>query len=187
MADNIWNLGSTVSTPAPAGEDIVIEVDGNAVSPDGGVFETADGGVTVDLSHEVDDKPTAHFDNLAMQMDSNQLSRIAGELVDAISTDDDSRAEWLSTRAKGLDLLGLKLEDAKGDVGSTSAPVEGMSVVRHPILLEAVLTAWANARAELLPASGPVKVVDTGQRSPRRRHSCRLLGERFQLLPNCKS
>jgi hypothetical protein len=39
MADNIWNLGSTVSTPAPAGEDIVIEVDGNAVSPDGGVFE----------------------------------------------------------------------------------------------------------------------------------------------------
>ena len=41
-----------------------------------------------------------------------------------------------------------------------------MSVVRHPILLEAVLMAWANARAELLPASGPVKVVDTGQRSP---------------------
>jgi hypothetical protein len=166
MADNIWNLGSTVSTPAPAGEDIVIEVDGNTVSPDGGVFETADGGVTVDLSPEVDDKPTAHFDNLALKMDSNQLSRIAGELVDAISTDDDSRAEWLSTRAKGLDLLGLKLEDAKGDVGSTSAPVEGMSVVRHPILLEAVLSAWANARAELLPASGPVKVVDTGQRSP---------------------
>jgi hypothetical protein len=166
MADNIWNLGSTVSTPAPAGEDIVIEVDGNAVSPDGGVFETADGGVTVDLSHEVDDKPTAHFDNLAMKMDSNELSRIAGELTEAIDTDDQSRAEWLSTRAKGLDLLGLKLEDAKGDVGSTSAPVEGMSVVRHPILLEAVLTAWANARAELLPASGPVKVVDTGQRSP---------------------
>ena len=51
-------------------------------------------------------------------------------------------------------------------VGSTSAPVEGMSVVRHPLLLESVLMAWANARAELLPADGPVKVKDVGQRSP---------------------
>ena len=55
-------------------------------------------------------------------------------------------------RAKGMDLLALKLEDPKGDVGQTSAPVEGMSTVRHPLLLEAVLTAWSNARGELLPA-----------------------------------
>ena len=41
-----------------------------------------------------------------------------------------------------------------------------MSVVRHPLLLESVLMAWANARAELLPADGPVKVKDVGQRSP---------------------
>ena len=73
MADNLWNLGSTPGTPAPAGEDIVIEIEGNAVSPDGGVTERADGGVTVDLSPEADDKPTAHFDNLALKMDSNNL------------------------------------------------------------------------------------------------------------------
>jgi hypothetical protein len=38
------------------------------------------------------------------------------------------------------------------------APVEGMSKVRAPILLEAVLRFQANARGELLPTDGPVKV-----------------------------
>ena len=38
------------------------------------------------------------------------------------------------------------------------APVEGMSRVRHPLLLEAVLRFQANARSELLPTDGPVKI-----------------------------
>ena len=38
------------------------------------------------------------------------------------------------------------------------APVEGMSKVRHPLLLEAVLRFQANARSELLPTDGPVKI-----------------------------
>ncbi len=38
------------------------------------------------------------------------------------------------------------------------APVEGMSKVRHPALLEAVLRFQANARSELLPTDGPVKI-----------------------------
>lgn len=33
-----------------------------------------------------------------------------------------------------------------------------MSKVRHPLLLEAVLRFQANARAELLPTDGPVKI-----------------------------
>ena len=35
---------------------------------------------------------------------------------------------------------------------------EGMSKVRHPLLLEACLRFQANARSELLPTDGPVKV-----------------------------
>ena len=35
---------------------------------------------------------------------------------------------------------------------------EGMSKVRHPLLLEAVLRFQANARSEMLPTDGPVKI-----------------------------
>jgi hypothetical protein len=42
------------------------------------------------------------------------------------------------------------------------APVEGMSKVRHPLLLEAVLRFQANARSEMLPTDGPVKIRDDG-------------------------
>lgn len=61
-----------------------------------------------------------------------------------------------------MELLGLRLEDPRS---SGSAPVEGMSVVRHPLLLEAVLRFQANARGELLPSNGPVKVRVDGEPS----------------------
>jgi len=171
MADNIWNLGNVPGNrPDDAiAQDVIIEIDNggpSAMTDEGIVTELPDGSVAVDLSPKVDEGETKHYDNLAMRMDQSELGRIGEQLIDAIEADDQSRAEWLQTRARGLELLGLKLEEPKGDVGSTSAPVEGMSVVRHPLLLESVLMAWANARAELLPADGPVKVKDVGQRSP---------------------
>ena len=171
MADNIWNLGNVPGNrPDDAiAQDVIIEIDNggpSAMTDEGIVTELPDGSVAVDLSPKVDESETKHYDNLAMRMDQSELGRIGEQLIDAIEADDQSRAEWLQTRARGLELLGLKLEEPKGDVGSTSAPVEGMSVVRHPLLLESVLMAWANARAELLPADGPVKVKDVGQRSP---------------------
>lgn len=171
MADNIWNLGNIAGNrPDDAvAQDVIIEIDNGgptSVTDEGIITELPDGSVAVNLAPQVDETESHHYDNLAMRMDQSELSRIGEQLMDAIDADDQSRAEWLQTRARGLELLGLKLEEPKGDVGSTSAPVEGMSVVRHPILLEAVLMAWANARAEMLPADGPVKVKDVGQRSP---------------------
>ena len=171
MADNIWNLGNIPGNrPDDAvAQDVIIEIDNagqSDVTDEGIITELPDGSIAVDLAPKVDESETTHYDNLALRMHQSELGRIAEQLVDAIEADDQSRAEWLQTRARGLELLGLKLEEPKGDVGSTSAPVEGMSVVRHPILLEAVMMAWANARAELLPADGPVKVKDIGQRSP---------------------
>jgi hypothetical protein len=171
MADNIWNLGNLPGNRPDdgMGHDVMIEIDpaGQTTASDEGIVtELPDGSITVNLAPPVSSDDTKHYDNLAMRMDQGELGRIGEQLIDAIEADDQSRAEWLQTRARGLELLGLKLEEPKGDVGSTSAPVEGMSVVRHPVLLEAVLMAWANARAELLPADGPVKVKDVGQRSP---------------------
>ena len=131
MADNIWNLGNVPGNrPDDAiAQDVIIEIDNggpSAMTDEGIVTELPDGSVAVDLSPKVDEGENKHYDNLAMRMDQSELGRIGEQLIDAIEADDQSRAEWLQTRARGLELLGLKLEEPKGDVGSTSAPVEGI-------------------------------------------------------------
>ena len=144
---------------------IVIDEDTDTVHVDpqtGTVTEMQpDGGVVVHLDapqskgDDVDD----WFENLAVDMDRIKLGIIANDLVSAIEADDRSRQEYLETRARGLDMLGIKLEKPSSGVGDS---VEGMSRVTNPLLLEAILKGWANARAELLPASGPVKIKDDG-------------------------
>lgn len=139
-------------------------VDGVTIDPDTGaaIIEMDDGGVTVDFEPPSTRDPTGskkHGANLAEYVDKNELSRISEELLLGIQQDDASRGEWLATRAQGIRLLGLKMENPKAALDS-SAALEGMSTVRHPLLLEAVLRFQANARGELLPAAGPIKVSD---------------------------
>ena len=120
-----------------------------------------EGGVVVQLNAGVnsrDDGENKFYQNLAERIDSVKLSQIANDLYDAISKDDESRKQSLDIRAKGLKLLGLKLEEPQSTVADSSAGVEGLSTVRNPVLLDAMLRGWANARAELLPAEGPAKI-----------------------------
>lgn len=124
--------------------------------------ELPDGGVVISFGRagagrgEDDD---GDFDeNLAEKLNESVLSTIAEDLLQGIDADIRSREEWLRQRADGLDLLGLKVDGPRTDVSGSSAPLEGMSNVRHPLLLEAVLRFQANATAELLPADGPVKI-----------------------------
>lgn len=135
------------------------------------VIPLPDGNVVVDMNprgargddDDDDEGDDSDFDaNLADDMDQMVLSSIASDLLEGIDEDESSRSQWLNDRAQGLDLLGLKLEQGRGDVGATTAPLEGMSTVRHPLLLEAVLRAQANAYGELCPAQGPAKVVNYG-------------------------
>ena len=124
-------------------------------------IENADGSVTFD---ENPDRNTAEIDeddfyrNLANDIGDEELSRMASELLTGIEMDIQSRADWLQSRATGIRLLGLKIEEPRGDMGTASAPLEGMSTIRHPLLLEATVRFQATARGEFLPASGPVKV-----------------------------
>ena len=154
----------------PDGEDIIIEMAGDdADVPDidtkGNILkiEHGDGSVTVSLDGrpigETEDKKSGDwFDNLVDEIDGSELSRISGELLRGISDDIQSRHDWIEDRKIGLKLLGLKIE-VPGLMGaSDGAPVEGMSKVRHPLLLEAVLRFQANARSEMLPTDGPVKI-----------------------------
>lgn len=126
-------------------------------------IENEDGSVTVIFGPEPPDLSEAedHSANLACFLDEYELNAIAEDLLTAIADDDDSRQDWMKMQARGLEMLGLRLEEARGDVGG-SAPLEGMATVRHPLLLEAVLRFQANARGELLPAGGPVKVRNDG-------------------------
>ena len=98
------------------------------------------------------------FDNLVEDISEGELNRISGELLRGIADDIQSRSEWIENRTLGLKLLGLKIEIPGIQGASDGAPVEGMSKVRHPLLLEAVLRFQANARSELLPTDGPVKI-----------------------------
>lgn len=145
---------------ADEGEDVP-EMDdkGNILRidhPDGSITVSLNGNPVADA--EDDENPPGWFDNLVDKIDDLELSRIGDELMRGIADDQQSRQDWMEDRATGLRLLGLKIEIPGLQGAADGAPVEGMSRVRHPLLLEAVLRFQANARSELLPTDGPVKV-----------------------------
>lgn len=125
--------------------------------PDGSISISLDG-KPIEQGESEAEKAKDWFRNLVDEIDPGQLILIANELMDGIKDDLDSRRDWIEDRAQGIKLLGLKLEVPGLQGASEGAPVEGMSKVRHPLLLEAVLRFQANARSELLPTDGPVKV-----------------------------
>jgi hypothetical protein len=130
-------------------------------------IEHGDGSVTVSLDGKslVDnpgEEPTGWFGNLADKIDDAELARIADDLIRGVEDDLQSRNDWIEERAQGIKLLGLKIEIPNVSGSTDGAPVEGMSKVRHPLLQEAVLRFQANARSEMLPTDGPVKIRDDG-------------------------
>jgi hypothetical protein len=144
----------------PATFDLDAGDHGITVDADGVArIEHGDGSVTFDENPDLNQAETDEDDfyrNLANDIGDEELGRIASELLTGIELDDQSRSDWLQARASFIRLLGLKLEEPRGD--TTSAPLEGMSTIRHPLMLEATIHFQANALGELLPATGPVKV-----------------------------
>jgi hypothetical protein len=126
-------------------------------------IEYPDGSITISL----DDNPLERaeggadgdwWENLVDKIDKDVLTGIAGDLIRGVDDDLLSRNDWIETRAQGMKLLGLKIELPGLQGASDGAPIEGMSKVRHPLLLEAVLRFQANARSEMLPTDGPIKI-----------------------------
>src|SRR6201996_7727534 len=150
-----------------------IEIDDGSGNPDrpetdenGNVISLRhpDGSITVSITDDPLERANDNggkegwFDNLAEKIPDNELGSIASDLIRGIEDDIQSRTDWVDSRAQGMRLLGLKIELPTVSGGADGAPVEGMSKVRHPLLLEAVLRFQANARSELLPTDGPVKI-----------------------------
>jgi len=123
--------------------------------PDGSIQFSLDGSPLEKVEKE---NREGWFDNIIEDINKDELGRIAEDLMKGIESDLKSRQEWIEDRAQGIKLLGLKVEIPGLAGAADGAPVEGMSRVRHPLLLEAVLRFQANARSELLPTDGPVKI-----------------------------
>jgi hypothetical protein len=143
-----------------------LDAKGNVLS-----IEHGDGSISVSLDGRPVERAASKpdqldwFENLVDEIDDSELNRISTDLLKGIQDDTDSRKEWIEDRAQGIKLLGLKIEIPGLAGASDGAPVEGMSKVRHPLLLEAVLRFQANARSELLPTDGPVKIRNDSTRS----------------------
>ena len=161
----------TQSAGLGGAEEVVIEIDeGNPkhnVDDAGRILtiEHEDGSVSVSLDgksleegEELSERSREWFRNLVDEIDPLELSRVANDLMRGIDDDLQSRNEWIEDRAQGLKLLGLKIEIPGLQGATDGAPVEGMSRVRHPLLLEAVLRFQANARSEMLPKIGRAHV-----------------------------
>ena len=147
------------------GDTPVMDQKGNILE-----IEHGDGSISISLDGKpleegAPAEPKDWFDNLVDDIDALELYRISDELLRGVEDDKKSRQEWIENRATGIKLMGLKLEIPGLQGASDGAPIEGMSKVRHPLLLEAVLRFQANARSELLPTDGPVKIRDDDNNS----------------------
>lgn len=109
---------------------------------------------------QVPEQPEVPFDaNLVDYLDRSELRELAGDVIESVSADKESRKEWEQTYTEGLKYLGMKFDETR------SQPFEGATGVQHPILAEAVTQFQAQAYKELLPAKGPVKTEIVGARS----------------------
>ena len=115
------------------------------------IIEMPDGGVMIQLGEESENESGGeeHDANLAEFLSDTELGNIASELIGDYDSDKESRKEWEETYIKGLELLGLKIENR-------TQPWEGACGVFHPMLAEAVVRFQAQAIQEIFPAKGPV-------------------------------
>jgi len=124
------------------------------------VTEMEDGGVEIDFG---DDSPleeiVEHDSNLADMLSDSELASLASELIGDFDADLRSRGDWEKAYVKGLDLLGLRIEDR-------TTPWPGACGVYHPILTEAVIRFQAQTIMEIYPASGPAKTKIMGKVTP---------------------
>jgi hypothetical protein len=145
-----------LGNPSESGLEIEI------LNPDAVSIETEDGGALVILGPELSQEMMPGFhDNLAEHMDASDLGALGHELLDDFESDSRSREDWEDTYKKGLDLLGLKIEDR-------SSPWPGACGVFHPILSEAAVRFQSQAIMETFPAGGPVKTKIVGRITPER-------------------
>ncbi len=141
----------------PDAQAAELEIDIIAMGDEGPAMTVnEDGSVEIEFGEATAQVATDHNANLADFIDDGELSTLANELIGSFEADKDSRSDWEKTYIKGLDLLGLKIEDR-------TEPWPGACGVFHPLLTEAVVRFQAQAITEIFPAQGPVRGIVIGK------------------------
>ena len=126
-------------------------------NPESVAIETDDGGMIIDFEPNAKETGDEDFDsNLAEFIDDDDLNSLGNELISAYNGDRESRSEWEETYTKGLDQLGLKIEER-------TTPWAGACGVFHPMLSEAVIRFQSQSITEMFPAQGPVRTKIVGK------------------------
>jgi hypothetical protein len=136
---------------APKGveEEETGQLEVEIVNPD--MVTLDDGSMEITIVPDAEGIGTGDFDeNLAENMEDDQLSAVADELLGNIDSDLESRKEWADTFVRGLDVLGFKYEER-------TEPWEGACGVYSNVLAEAAIRFQAETMSETFPAQGPVK------------------------------
>ena len=133
------------------GEAIEIEI----VNPESVGIETEDGGIEIDFGGGPTGLESGFGENLAEILDESELDALGSQIVSDFSADKESRADWEETYIKGLDQLGLTVDER-------TEPWPGACGVFHPLLSEAVIRFQSQAISEIFPAEGPVKTKILG-------------------------
>ena len=114
-----------------------------------------DGGATVEMGED-DAQEVDFYSNLADIIDPDALAQISLDVASMFDADKSSRSDWEEQYAKGLDLLGLRMEER-------TQPFRGASAATHPMITEAIIQFQAQAFKELMPAGGPVRTQIMGK------------------------
>ena len=134
-------------------EEVTVAIE----NPDSVAIETDDGGMIIDFDPDSSPFGIEDFNsNLAEFMSDTDLNEIGADLVSQFEADKDSRSEWEESYVKGLDQLGLKIEER-------TTPWAGACGVFHPMLSEAVVRFQSQSIAEMFPAQGPVRTKLVGK------------------------
>jgi len=139
-----------IEEEAEAAEALEIEI----VNPD--MVTLDDGSVEVTIIPGGDTKKGGFNANIAEEMDEDELSKLADDVIDMVETDLSSRKEWADAYVKGLDVLGFKYEER-------TEPWEGACGVYSTVLAEAAIRFQAETMSETFPAAGPVKTKLLGE------------------------
>jgi hypothetical protein len=129
--------------PPEESDEIVVTIDGEVYDGDAPA-ETVEVGFS---------------DNLAEYLTESQLQEIASNVISDYDSDVTSRRAWIESYLKGLDLLGVNIEEK-------TEPWAGAAGMYHPVLAEAVVRFQAESITETFPASGPARTKVVGKKTP---------------------
>jgi len=116
-----------------------------------------DGAMIIDFGGPEEMHDDVPFDaNLADYCDERCLMELSNELLGLYMGDKNSRKDWEDVYRKGLDQLGLKIEER-------SSPWSGACGVTHPVMTEAVIRFQSQSITEIFPNAGPVKTKILGK------------------------